>query len=244
MAEERYAVVTGGTRGIGRAISERLLNEGYSVIAVYAGNDKAAQAMAEANSAFGDRLHLIRQDLSGYESACALAGGVKRICDTVDVLVCNSATTDFTPFEGITPESWMRIMNVNLNGPFFFIQQMASSMRSDEGRIILLGSHVGIYPHGRSVSYGVSKAGVHALSRYLVKYFSPRGITVNCIVPGTIETSWHDEKTPEHRKRIEDKIALHRFGDPKEIAELCMAIIRNQYINGALLDINGGYSYR
>ena len=244
MDEKKFAVVTGGTRGIGRAISERLLREGYSVVAVYAGNDQAAQTMAEDNGGYKDRLYLIRQDVSSYESACALAEKIKQICERVDVLVCNSATTDFTAFEGITPESWMRVMNVNLNGPFFLIQQMASAMRDDTGRVILLGSHVGNYPHARSVSYGVSKAGVHALARYLVKYFSPRGITVNCIVPGTIETSWHDEKTPEHRKRIEDKIALHRFGDPKEIAELCMAIIRNQYINGALLDIDGGYSYR
>lgn len=240
----RFAVVTGGTRGIGRAVSEHLLEEGYFVIAVYAANEYAAQVFLEENADKRERIALIRSDLSGYEAACVLAQRIKSLCAELDVLVLNSATTDFTPFEEITPENWKRVMDVNLNAPFFLVQKLASVMAPERGRIILLGSHVGKVPHARSISYGVSKAGVHALTKYLVKYFAPNGITVNCIVPGTIETSWHDEKTPEHRRRIEDKIALHRFGTTDEVAELCMAVVHNQYINGACLDIDGGYSYR
>lgn len=243
MEERKYAVVTGGTRGIGKAISERLLEEGFTVLAVYAKNQEAAEKMMARYGNTG-RFGVIQKDLFDYESAVELAEMIGERFPWIDVLVLNSAITDFTAFEDIEPESWMRVMNVNLNGPFFLIQQLSSKIKEDVGRIILMGSHVGNYPHARSVSYGVSKAAVHALARYLVKYFSPRGITVNCIVPGTIETSWHDEKTPEHKQRIMDKIALHRFGLPEEVAELCVELIRNQYINGALLDIDGGYSYR
>lgn len=241
--EKRYAVVTGGTRGIGRAVSERLLKEGYSVAVVYAKNQPAAEKMTDQ---FGDtgRLYVLQEDLCDYESAAKLKEKIGALFPWIDVLVLNSATTDFTAFEDITPEMWMRVQNVNLNGPFFLIQQLADHMKEDVGRIILMGSLVGNNSHGRSVSYGVSKAAVHALARHLVKYFSPRRITVNCIVPGFIETAWHDEKTLEHRQRITDKIALHRFGLPEEVAELCMEVIRNQYINGALLDIDGGYNYR
>lgn len=242
--EKRYAVVTGGTRGIGRAVSERLLREGYNVIAVYAKNDKAAEEMVRSNIEYSKNLFLIKQDLCGYDSALSVRGGVLKLCNKIDVLICNSGTTDFTDFEHISPENWMHVMNVNLNGPFFLIQQLSSVMRDNAGRIILIGSNVGTYPHGRSVCYCVSKAGVHSLARNLVKVFSSRGITVNCVVPGTTDTSWHDEKTPEHKQRIMDKIALHRFGRPEEIAELCTEIIRNQFINGALLAIDGGYDYK
>ena len=243
MEEIKYAVVTGGTRGIGKAISERLLEEGYTVLAAYAQNQEAAEKMME-QYADTSRFSVIQKELFDYKSAVELAKMIRERFPWIDVLVLNSAITDFTPFEDILPKKWMHVMNVNLNAPFFLIQQLADRMRAEVGRIILMGSHVGNYPHARSVSYGVSKAAVHALARYLVKYFSPKGITVNCVVPGTIETSWHDEKTPEHKQRIMDKIALHRFGLPEEVAELCMELIRNQYINGALLDIDGGYSYR
>lgn len=243
MEEKKYAVVTGGTRGIGKAISVRLLEEGYSVLAVYAKNQPAAQQMMEQ---YGDtgRFHILQEALCDDVSAAKLAKEITRLFPWVDVLVLNSATTDLTAFEDITPESWMRVLNVNLNGPFFLIQRLSKQMKDDTGRIILMGSLMGINAHSRSVGYGVSKAAVHALAHHLVKHFAPRKITVNCIVPGFIETSWHDEKTPEHRQRITDKIALHRFGLPEEVAELCMEIIRNHYINGALLDIDGGYSYR
>ncbi len=240
----KYAVVTGGTRGIGKAISERLLREGYCVTAVYARNETAAQSFLEENKDFREQLKLIKMDISSAEAAQKLGDEIEKLLPGVDVLVCNSATTDFTAFGNVLPVEWTRVIDTNLTAPFFLIQRMARLITRESGRILLLGSYVAKYPHARSVSYGVSKAGVEMMTKYLVKYFGEDGITVNCISPGTINTAWHDEKTPEHRKRIEDKIALHRFGEPEEIAELCMAIIKNQYINGAVLDINGGYCYQ
>lgn len=240
----KYAVVTGGTRGIGRAISERFLREGYTVVAVYAQNDAAAEAFLQENAAFKERIVLLKKDLSNAEAAYQLGDQIKAICPEIDALICNSAVTDFSPFAEITPGNWRRVIDTNLTASFFLIQRLASHMASGRGRIVLFGSYVAEYPHARSVSYGVSKAALEMLAKYLVKSFADRGVTVNCISPGTINTSWHDEKTPEHKRRIEEKIALHRFGEPDEVAQLVMAIMSNQYINGAVLSIDGGYSYR
>lgn len=241
----KYAVVTGGTRGIGRAVSERLLRGGgYTVVAVYANNDAAAEAFLQDNPDCRDRIILMKADLAGAQAACEAGDRIGEICPKIDVLVCGSAATDFSPFEEIVPEKWQKVIDTNLTAVFFLIQRLAHKMTQDQGRILLFGSYVAEVPHARSVSYGVSKAAIEMLAKYLVKSFAPRGITVNCISPGTINTSWHDEKTPEHKRRIEDKIALHRFGDPDEVAQLCMAVIENQYINGAVLKIDGGYSYR
>lgn len=244
METEKYAVVTGATKGIGRAITERLLREGYCVIGNYAHDEEAAAALLAANSAYQGRLSLIKCDLSTYEAAIAQAHKIKAQTSSIEVLVCNSGTTDITSFPEITWEGWSRVMNTNLNAPFFLIQALSASLTDERGRVILIGSSMGQYPHARSVSYGVSKAAIQALARYLVKYLSPRGITVNCIVPSFIDTPWQAVKAPDHRKRIEDKIALHRFGTAQEVAELCMAVIRNQFINGSVLTMDGGYCYQ
>lgn len=227
MENLRYAVVTGATKGIGRAITQCLLQEGYHIIGNYAHDDAAAAEFLAASQVYQDRINLIKCDLSSYDAAFQLAASIKAKAANIEVLVLNSATTDFTPFPEMTPRSWAKVLDTNLNAPAFLIQALGDAMADQTGRIILMGSYVGMgaYPHARSVSYGVSKAGVHALTRYLVKYYSPRGITVNCIAPGTIDTSWHDEKTPE------------------DVAELCMAIIRNQYINGSVINLDGGYSF-
>lgn len=103
---------------------------------------------------------------------------------------------------------------------------------------------MGIHPHAMSISYGVSKAGLHFLTKYLVKYFGDRNITVNAICPGFVDTPWQKNKTLDHRERIEDKIALGRFAEPEEIAQLVNSVLENGYINGSILNIDGGYDFK
>ena len=103
---------------------------------------------------------------------------------------------------------------------------------------------MGKYPHSLSISYGVSKAGVHMMAKYLVKEFAPRKITVNVIVPGFVDTPWQKDRPAEIRKSIESKVALERFALLEEVADLCMSVIKNGYINGAELVIDGGYCYK
>ena len=155
----------------------------------------------------------------------------------------NAGETDRTPFAEITPERWEHVVGTNLNCPFYLAQGFGSHM-ADGGRIIMIGSLCGVYPHAVSPAYGVTKAAVHQLAKELVKVFAPKGVTVNAVVPGFTDTDWQRAKAPEQRKRIEDKTAVHRFARPEEIAQLCWEVINNPFINGAQLVIDGGYCYR
>lgn len=239
----KFAAITGMTKGIGRAITECLLRNGYYVLGNYASDDEAAEEFLDANKIFSSHLKLIKLDLFSYESACQFAQQIINITPSLDVLILNSGTTDRAPFGDITEDSWMRVIGVNLNAPFFVVQQLREHMVPNAGRIIFIGSSMGEFPHSQSVSYGVSKAAVHELARYIIKYFSGSGVTVNAIAPGFVDTPWQVGKAKAHRERIERKVALHRFAEPKEIADLCVHVIENQYINGAVLDINGGYCF-
>ncbi len=134
-------------------------------------------------------------------------------------------------------------MNTNLNVPFYIVQGL-EKMISQGGSIIFIGSVLGIHPHARSLSYAVSKAAIHQMAKEMVKVFAGRSITVNVVAPGFVDTSWQKNKTEEQKEKIISKIAMGRFGYPEEIANLCMAIIDTPYINGSVLEINGGYSYK
>lgn len=242
---DMYAVITGSTKGIGKEIAESLLNNGYHVIINYANDDEAYQEFLQENSKYKDKINCIKLNLNSYENALSFCKKVKEITSKIRVLVLNCGITEKSEFGKIDKFAWENAMNVNLNCPFYIIQGLSDLLRnsSKHGRIILLSSVMGKYPHSTSLVYNVSKAGVIALSKSLVKYFAEDGITVNSICPGFIETPYHKDRSLESYERINKKIALHRFGTPKEIASICMEIINNQYINGATIDVNGGYDY-
>jgi len=239
----KYAIVTGSTKGIGKAIAVRLLEKGYFVILNYSKDDAAAELLKEEVKEYGDRYFVIKKTLSNYESAMEFVEVVKTITTNIDCIILNCGITDRSAFQDISKESWEHVMNTNLNVPFYLVQAL-EHMLSKGGNIIFIGSVLGIHPHASSLGYAVSKAAVHQMAKELVKVFAERGITVNAIAPGFVDTSWQKGKPEEQRKRIENKIALGRFGYPEEIANLCMTIIETPYINGSVLEINGGYSYK
>ena len=243
---DMYAVVTGSTKGIGKEIAKSLLENGYHVIINYANDDEAYQKFLQENAKYKDKINCIKLNLNSYENALSFCEKVKEITDEIKVLVLNCGITEKSEFGKIDKFAWENAMNVNLNCPFYIIQSLKDLLKKCYGggsRIILLSSVMGKYPHSTSLVYNVSKAGVIALSKSLVKYFAEDGITVNSICPGFIETPYHKDRPLESYERINKKIALHRFGTPKEIASVCMEIINNQYINGASIDVNGGYDY-
>lgn len=240
---KRYAIVTGSTKGIGKAIAVRLLKEGFFVIVNYSGDDCAANLFRDEMQNYDGQYYIIKRQLSTYSDAMEFVTNVKRITKQIDCMVMNCGVTDRSEFCNITRESWEYVMNTNLNIPFYIIQGL-DEMISLGGAIIFIGSLLGIHPHASSLAYAVSKAGVHQMARDLVKVFAERHITVKAIAPGFVDTSWQANKSEEQRKRIENKIALGRFGYPEEIANLCMTIIQTPYINGAVLEISGGYAYK
>jgi 3-oxoacyl-[acyl-carrier protein] reductase len=241
----KSAVVTASTKGIGKAIGLSLLADGCFVFFNYSHDDEAALALdAEIKKTHPDQYSIIKADLSNLGGMKQLYDAVKGQSDQIDYLILNAGITDRSGFHDITPESWNKVMDTNLNIPLFTVQKFSQDLNPD-GRIIFIGSLMGQFPHAISLAYGVSKAAIQFLTKGLVKEFSDdRRITVNCIVPGFVDTPWQKDKDPEQRKRIEDNTALHRFAYPQEIADICLSVIGNAFMNGSVINIDGGYYYR
>jgi len=239
----KYALVTGSSSGIGLAIAEKLLTEGCFVFVNHFPGEDTTAVEDNLNLRFPGQYSLIPADLSGFDGLDALCGKTEASCKALDYLVLNAGATERGSLDDITPESWNRVISVNLTIPVFLVQRL-HRLIPEHGRIVFIGSKMGILPHGMSLSYSVSKAGVNFLAQSLVKFFEGRNITVNAIAPGFVDTPWQKHKPPEIRQSIESKVALHRFAQPAEIGDLCWHIIQNEYLNGSVISIDGGYCYR
>lgn len=134
-------------------------------------------------------------------------------------------------------------MQVNLNSSLYLIRDLYDVIPNDS-RIVFIGSLMGVHPHGTSLAYGVSKAAVHALALNLVKCFEATNTTVNAIAPGFVETEWQASKPEEIRRSIYAKSAVKRFAEPREVADAVRFCINNAFVNGSILELSGGYSFK
>ncbi|NLD11296.1 MAG: SDR family oxidoreductase [Clostridiales bacterium] len=239
-------VLTSGTSGIGRAIAEKIISEaskGDKLIINYGHNDKAAEEMKKNfPEDKRDIVDFIKADMSDYDEMLKLAETIKDNYDHIDWLVLNTGISTYLPFDEYTYELWDKIMRTNVNIPALFVKEL-KPMMAENGNILFMGSHAGQVPYSSSIVYGVSKAAVMFLARDLVKVFDEQRVSVNAIAPGFIETRWQDNRSDESRDRINRKIAAHRFGTPEEVAELCYTVLSNDYLNGSIYDVHGGYDY-
>ena len=236
-------LVTGGTKGIGKAIVLKYLHQGCYAIITYSSDDETAELFQrELDVNYKDKYEIIKADLSKIEEVKIMCNIIRCKYRKIDYLILNAGATNRNSFSDITIDEWNYVINVNLTMPFFIVQSLVDCIIKG-GSILFIGAVMGIYPHAISIPYAVSKAGVHMLSRQLVKHLAPYKITVNTIAPGFVDTPWQKSKPLEQRIRIENKIALKRFALPEEIAQLCWDISQNAYINGSLLEIDGGYCY-
>jgi 3-oxoacyl-[acyl-carrier protein] reductase len=240
----KYAFISGATKGIGRAFSEKLLSKGYYVVANYYSDDEAANDfLNDMRIKFGDHVSILKHDLSDPEKINILVTELLTISNFYDVLVFNAGSTDRTMFPNINKERWQSVFNTNLNVPVFLIQELFPFL-NNHSNIIFTGSLMGEYPHSVSLAYGVSKASVHALVKNLVKFLVDKAIRVNAIVPGFIDTEWQKEKPIEIRENIEKKIANGSFGNPVDVSKMLWSIIENEYVNGQCIFVDGGYSFK
>lgn len=239
MNTEKIAVVTGGTKGIGRRIVLDLLARNYRVWTSYASDDAAAERAREEFSAAGECVVIREED----EWGGGIVRAVKSRERAVHCVVGNAGTTLRKAFPQITNEEWSRVMNVNLNANFALVRDLFPLIAPDS-RIVFIGSLLGVHPHGTSLPYGVSKAALHALAKNLVKVFAGTGTTVNAIAPGFTETEWQKTKPEEIRRSICGKTAQGRFADPREISAAVLFCIDNAFLNGEILQLSGGYSFK
>jgi acetoacetyl-CoA reductase len=235
----RVAVVTGGTRGIGAAISQGLKAAGYSVAANYGGNDEAAHKFkAEVG------IPVYKWDVSSYE---ACAGGLKQVeadLGPVEVLVNNAGITRDTMFHRMTPEQWGAVVNTNLNSLFNMCRPVIEGMRARKfGRIINISSINGQKGQMGQTNYSAAKAGELGFTKALAQESARSGITVNAICPGYIATDMVKAMPKEVlEKNVLPLIPIGRLGEPEEIAR-CVVFLASDHaglITGSTLTANGG----
>ena len=230
----KTAIVTGGTSGIGLGVAKMLLSKGYKVYATYVGPDFEDKI---------DNFEPIKVDQSNRDELYAFINRIKLECKKIDCIVCNAGLSIRKSFTETTDKDWDIMMEVAVNSHYILVRELYSLI-PDGSRIIFTGSQMGLMPHAMVLSYGVTKAAVHALAKNLVKEFEGTGTTVNAIVPGFVETPWQKEKPEEIKQNIYRKTAIHRFATVDEVVDAYRFCIDNSFVNGSLIEVNGGYSYK
>lgn len=226
----KYAVVTGSTSGIGYAVAKALISDGYFV---FLNGRKRLSADLP-----GESYMFVKADVSVPHGVDTLAEAVLSRTDSIDSLVLNAGATCRKSMEYISYDDWQKVMDTNVNMPFLLVQRLMPNICRG-GNVLFIGSAMGVKPHSSSLPYGVSKAAVISLAQNLVKEMP--GIRVNCICPGFVDTDWQQQKPEWLKEKISSKIALKRFADPDEIADMCIKIMSNTYMNGAVVNVDGGY---
>lgn len=231
---KKYAIVTGGSSGIGLGVAKLLLSKGYKVFITY--NNTIPNIKSE-------ELVPIQTNLAIREDIYRFISKIKNENARLDCIVCNAWMTIRKPFVNMTDNEWDTMMDISLTSHFIILRELFNQINSNS-RIIFTGSQMGITPHATILAYGVIKAAIHAFVKNLVKEFEGTGTTVNAVVPGFVDTAWQKEKPEEIRRNICNKTALHRFASVDEIVDAFRFCLDNSYVNGSLIEINGGYSYK
>ncbi|MBW8297996.1 MAG: beta-ketoacyl-ACP reductase [Hydrogenophaga sp.] len=235
----RVALVTGGTRGIGAAISIALKAAGYRVAANYAGNDEKAKAF-EAETG----IHTFKWDVSNYQSCAEGIAKVEAELGPVEILVNNAGITRDAMFHKMTPEQWNEVINTNLTGVFNMTHPVWSGMRDRNfGRVITISSINGQKGQMGQANYSAAKAGDLGITKALAQEGAAKGITVNAICPGYIGTEMV-RAIPEKvlNERIIPQIPVGRLGEPEEIARIVVFLASDDagFITGSTISANGG----
>lgn len=235
------AIVTGGVRGIGRAIAEELMAAGYQVVVTYRSSGDSAQKMLE---------DFQEQNLVARKTDVALQEDVNELFDYVDshfgrldVLINNAGITQDRTFHKMDRDDWQHVMDVNLNGSFYCCNRAIPMMREQQfGRIVNISSIVGQKGNFGQANYAASKAGMIGLTKTLALETATKGITVNAVCPGFIETDMVGAIPDEVQMKIKSEIPMHRFGRTQEVAKAVRFLISEDasYITGQELNVNGG----
>ena len=238
----KYAIVTGGSSGIGKGVATMLLKKGYHVFITYVFDPNIEEAKKELK-AISDEVEFFETDQTNRDDTYRFISQVKERTNHVECIICNAGITRRSSFTETKDEDWDAMMEVAVNSHYILIRELYPIIPNGS-RIVFTGSAMGIYPHGTVLAYGVTKAAVHALVKNLVKEFEGTGTTINAIAPGFVETPWQKQKPDEIRHNIYKKTAIHRFASIDEIVQAFQFCINNDFVNGSIIEIHGGYSYK
>ena len=233
----RVALVTGGSRGIGEAISKALKAEGYEVAATYAGNDEKAAAFTEETG-----IKTYKWNVADYEASKTGIAQVEADLGPIDVVVANAGITRDAPFHKMSPEQWQQVIDTNLTGVFNTVHPVWPGMRERKfGRVIVISSVNGQKGQFAQVNYAATKAGDIGIVRSLAQEGARAGITANAVCPGYIATEMVMAVPEKVREAIIGQIPAGRLGEPEEIAR-CVTFLASDeasFINGSTISANG-----
>jgi 3-oxoacyl-[acyl-carrier protein] reductase len=236
-------IVTGGTRGIGRAICQGFLQAGAKVIASYSSNEAAAEHFRQENAQHAGRLDLRRFNVANYEEVEAFYRHVEEKHGGFEVLVSNAGVRKDSVLGMMKEADWREVVDVNLNGSFNMCKfAVMAMMRKRYGRIIITTSPMGRFGWEGQSNYAASKSGQLGLVRSLAKEVATRGITVNCVSPGFIATEFIGDLNEKAQQAYQSLIPLKRLGKAEEVAAcvLFLASREASYVTGATLEVAGG----
>ena len=240
---EKIAVVTGGSRGIGAAIAKKLASRGMTVIINYCGSEDRALAVKSAIEAAGGQAEAWRCDVSDCGQCEAFVKAVMEKYGRIDVLVNNAGITRDGLMMRMSDEDFSRVIDTNLKGTFYMMRFASRHMlKAKKGRIINMASVVGLMGNAGQVNYAASKAGVIGATKSAAKELASRGITVNAIAPGFIDTEITGALSEKVQEQILTQIPLGTFGKPEDIAN-CAAFLASDeaaYITGQVIQVDGG----
>ncbi len=243
---DQKALVTGGSRGIGRAIATRLAAEGASVMITYRGDEegakKTAKTMADVAPRVQQKLDFMRLDVTDSDAVDRGVEEAIEALDGLDIVVNNAGVMENQAVAMMSDEAWNQVLDTNLTGPFYVARAaMTHLMLQRRGRIINIASVAQDGASGQA-NYAASKAGLIGLTRSLAKEYGPRGITANAVVPGLVETEMIDDVDERLRDHWETFCPMGRLATVEEVADAVWFLSREaaSFINGAVLTVSGG----
>lgn len=235
----KAVLITGGSRGIGRAMVELFSKEGYSVAFTYKNSENEAKNLAEATGAIA-----IRADSASEGDVISAVAKTVECFGNIDCLINNAGVSSFSLFTDLTLDDWNEHLAVNLTGAFLYTKAVIPHMlKRKQGRIINITSMWGITGSSCEVHYSTAKAGLIGMTKALAKELGPSGITVNAIAPGLIDTDMNRALTEDDIKAIEDDTPLMRIGRADEVASTALFLAGDgaSFITGEIINISGGF---
>lgn len=240
--ESKVILVTGASRGIGRAIAKELTLEGNTVIANYNKSKSHAESLKQEVKALGKDIEIYQANVSKRLDVCNMVEHIIKEYGKIDVLVNNAGIDLVRLFTEVTDEDWNYVINNNLYSVFCVSQEVSKHMINEKnGVIINISSIFGQIGASCESIYSVSKAGIDALTKSLAKELSLSNIRVNSIAPGLIDTDMNNDLSSDDIEELKKEIPLKRIGRTEEIAKTVKMLIENDYITGQIISVNGGW---